>query len=66
VNADGLLHQGAHPGAPLIAASQPPAPTELRQPLRALDQHVDDCISRARLDKPAQKFDINMKILRNF
>jgi hypothetical protein len=27
---------------PLMATSQPPAPPELRQALRATDQHIDD------------------------
>ena len=38
---------------PLMAADQPQAPPELRQALRAIDQHVDDYISRARLGKAA-------------
>jgi len=38
---------------PLLAADQPPAPAPLRQALRAIDQHVDDYITRARLGKTA-------------
>jgi hypothetical protein len=38
---------------PLMAADQPPAPPELRQALRAIDQHVDDYIKQARLGKAA-------------
>jgi hypothetical protein len=38
---------------PLLAADQPQAPPALRQALRAIDQHVDDYISRARLGKAA-------------
>ena len=38
---------------PLLAADQPQAPPELRQALRAIDQHVDDYITRARLGKAA-------------
>jgi len=38
---------------PLLAADQPQAPPGLRQALRAIDQHVDDYISRARLGKAA-------------
>jgi hypothetical protein len=38
---------------PLLAADQPQAPPGLRQALRAIDQHVDDYISRARLAKAA-------------
>jgi hypothetical protein len=36
---------------PLLAASQPQAPPALRQALRAIDQHVEDYITRARLGK---------------
>jgi hypothetical protein len=36
---------------PLLAADQPQAPPALRQALRAIDQHVDDYITRARLGK---------------
>ena len=38
---------------PLLAADQPPAPPELRAALRAIDQHIDDYITRARLGKAA-------------
>ena len=38
---------------PLMAADQPQAPPELRQALRAINQHVDDYITRARLGKAA-------------
>jgi len=38
---------------PLLAADQPPAPTELRAALRTLDQHVDGYIARARLSTAA-------------
>jgi hypothetical protein len=38
---------------PLLAAGQPQAPPGLRQALRAIDQHVDDYITRARLGKAA-------------
>jgi hypothetical protein len=38
---------------PLMAAGQPQAPPALRQALRAIDQHVDDYIGRARLGKAA-------------
>jgi hypothetical protein len=38
---------------PLLAADQPQAPPALRQALRAIDQHVDDYIIRARLGKAA-------------
>jgi hypothetical protein len=38
---------------PLMAASQPQAPPELRQALRTIDQHVGDYITRARLGKAA-------------
>ena len=38
---------------PLMAADQPQAPPGLRQALRAIDQHVDDYITRARLGKAA-------------
>jgi hypothetical protein len=34
---------------PLLAADQPQAPPELRAALRAIDQHIDDYITRARL-----------------
>jgi hypothetical protein len=34
---------------PLLAADQPQAPAELRDALRAIDRHVDDYITRARL-----------------
>src|SRR6202167_2024929 len=36
---------------PLMAADQAQAPPELRQALRAINQHVDDYITRARLGK---------------
>jgi len=38
---------------PLMAADQPQAPPGLRQALRAIDQHVQDYITRARLGKAA-------------
>ena len=38
---------------PLLAADQPQAPPELRAALRAIDQHVDNYISRARLGQAA-------------
>ena len=38
---------------PLLAADQPQAPPELRAALRAIDQHVDDYITRARLSQAA-------------
>jgi hypothetical protein len=38
---------------PLLTADQPQAPPALRQALRAIGQHVDDYITRARLDKVA-------------
>ena len=38
---------------PLMAADQAQAPPGLRQALRTIDQHVDDCITRARLGKAA-------------
>jgi hypothetical protein len=38
---------------PLLAADQPQAPPGLRQALRAIDQHVDDYITRARLSRAA-------------
>jgi len=38
---------------PLLAADQPPAPTELRAALRTLDQYVDGYIARARLSTAA-------------
>jgi hypothetical protein len=38
---------------PLLAAGQPQAPPELRAALRAIDQHVDHYISRARLGQAA-------------
>jgi hypothetical protein len=38
---------------PLMAADQAQAPPQLRTALRAIDQHVDDCINRARLGKAA-------------
>jgi hypothetical protein len=38
---------------PLLAADQPQAPPGLRQALHAIDQHVDDYITRARLGKAA-------------
>ena len=38
---------------PLLAADQPQAPPALRAALRAIDQHVDDYITRARLAKAA-------------
>jgi hypothetical protein len=38
---------------PLLAADQPQAPPGLRQALRAIDQHVDDYITRTRLSRAA-------------
>ena len=38
---------------PLLAADQPQAPPELRAALRAIDQHVDGYITRARLSPAA-------------
>ena len=38
---------------PLLAADQPQAPPELRAALRAIDQHIDDYITRARLSEAA-------------
>jgi predicted MarR family transcription regulator len=38
---------------PLLAADQPQAPPELRAALRAIDQHVDAYIARARLTQAA-------------
>jgi hypothetical protein len=38
---------------PLMAAGHPPAPPELRQALRTINQHVDDYITRALLGKAA-------------
>jgi hypothetical protein len=38
---------------PLLAADQPQAPPELRAALRAIDQHIDADITRARLTPAA-------------
>ena len=38
---------------PLMATSRPQAPPELRQALRVIDQHVNACITSARLGKAA-------------
>jgi len=38
---------------PLLAADQPPAPPELRAALRAIDQHINGYITRARLTRAA-------------
>ena len=38
---------------PLLAADQPQAPPELRAALRAIDQHISDYITRARLSPAA-------------
>ncbi len=38
---------------PLLAADQPQAPPELRAALRAIDRHIDDYVSRARLTRAA-------------
>jgi hypothetical protein len=38
---------------PLLAADQPQAPDELRAALRAIDQHIDGAITRARLARIA-------------
>jgi len=35
---------------PLLAANSPPAPTDLRDALRAIDRHVKDYTERARLN----------------
>ena len=48
---------------PLMAASQPQAPPELRQALRTIDRHVGDYINRARLGKAASKLDTNLQKL---
>jgi hypothetical protein len=40
---------------PLLAADQPKAPPELRAALRAIDQHVDAYITRARLTQGCVK-----------
>jgi hypothetical protein len=48
---------------PLMAADQPQAPPDLRQALRAIDQHVDHYITRARLCKTALKLDTNVQNL---
>ena len=38
---------------PLLAAGQPQAPAELRDAPHAIDRHVDDYITRARLGRAA-------------
>jgi hypothetical protein len=38
---------------PLMATSRPQAPPELRHALRVIDQHVNACITSARLGKAA-------------
>ena len=38
---------------PLLAADQPQAPAELRDALHAIDRHVDDYITHARLGRAA-------------
>ena len=38
---------------PLLAADQPQAPPELRAALRAIDQHINHYVSRARLGQAA-------------
>jgi hypothetical protein len=38
---------------PLLAADQPPAPVELRDALRTIDQHIRSYIDHARLRKAA-------------
>jgi hypothetical protein len=38
---------------PLLAADQPQAPPELRAALRAIDQHIDSYITRARISRTA-------------
>jgi hypothetical protein len=38
---------------PLLAADQPQAPAELRAALRAIDQHINGYITRARLTQAA-------------
>jgi len=48
---------------PLLAADQPQAPHELRAALRAIDQHVEDYISRARLGRAPSKPDTNRQNL---
>ncbi|MFV0374378.1 hypothetical protein [Microbacterium sp.] len=39
--------------APLCAADQPPAPTELRHALKTIDRHVNAYIDRTHLGKAA-------------
>jgi predicted MarR family transcription regulator len=39
---------------PLLAAGRPSALLALRQALRAIDQHVEDYITRARCGKPRE------------
>jgi predicted MarR family transcription regulator len=38
---------------PLLAADYPPAPTELRQAFRVIDNHVEDYLQHARLKMAA-------------
>jgi len=38
---------------PLLAADQPQTPNQLRAALRAIDQHIDDYIHRARITPAA-------------
>jgi hypothetical protein len=51
-----LLHQAAQPAAAPAHGRRPapPAPSPLRQALHAIDQHVDDYITHARLGKPRE------------
>ncbi len=46
-----------------MAAGQPPAPPPLRLALHAIDQHVDDYITHARLGKAAWKLDTTVQEL---
>jgi hypothetical protein len=47
---------------PLIAADQPPAPTDLRRALDTIDHHVGDYLNRARLPNAAQKLKTNARV----
>ena len=47
---------------PLLAANAPPAPTELRRALAAIDRHVRGYIDDARLGNAARKLKINVKV----
>jgi hypothetical protein len=48
---------------PLLAADQPQAPAELRSALRAIDRHVEDYITRARLAAAVRKLDAKFQNL---